>query len=301
MIRSITRIAPQTTYLSRRSLSAAVSDFSAYKAIQVEQPSEHVLHVQLARPKAMNALPISGWHEIRDIFNKISRDGTTRAIVLSGQGKMFCSGIDVSSLIEMGSIEAVDASRKARKLRFLIQDLQECVYSIHACEKPVIACIHNGCIGGGVDIASACDIRYASQDAWFQIKEVLVGLAADIGSLQFLPKVVGNQALLKELVYTGRKFDATEAKSELGLVAKVFSSQEECLKSGLELAKTIASLSPIAIHSSKINLNYSIDNSVEDGLKYIASWNASMLQSEDTVKAVMAVAAKEPQPKFEDI
>lgn len=213
---------------------------------------------------------------------------------------MFTAGIDLSTLMEMGSHSAPDVSRKALFYRRVILDMQSCVSSINTCAKPVIAAVHNGCIGGGMDIIGACDIRYCSEDAYFQVKEVLVGLAADIGSLQFLPRVVGNQSLLREIILTGRKFDSKEAR-ELGLVNQVLPNQEDTMKSALETAKTIASLSPIAVQGSKVNLNYSMNHSIDEGFSFMAAWNASMLQSEDTPLAVMAAASKGDPPVFQDL
>ena len=213
---------------------------------------------------------------------------------------MFTAGIDLMTLMEMGSHPASDPSRKAFFYQKVIRDLQECVKSINVCAKPVIAAVHNACIGGGMDILGACDIRYCSDDAWFQVKEVLVGLAADIGSLQYLPKVVGNQSLLRELILTGRKFDSKEAR-ELGLVNKILPDQTATIDAAVSTAKTIASLSPVAVQGSKVNLNYTMNHSVDEGMTYIAAWNASMLQSEDTPKAVMAAASKSGPPVFDDL
>lgn len=274
--------------------------YGKFECFKVDKVADHVLHVEMARPEARNALPVKGWHELRKIFTTLHDDGHFRCAVLSGQGKMFTAGIDLSALMEMGSYEASDASRRAFFYRKTILDLQSCVSSLNTCIKPVIAAVHNGCIGGGMDIIGACDVRYCSEDAWFQIKEVLVGLAADIGSLQFLPRVVGNQSLLRELVLTGRKFSSREAR-ELGLVNKVLADQAATLEAAISTAKTIASLSPVAVQGSKINLNYTMNHSIDEGFNFIATWNSAMLQSNDTPKAVMAAASKAGSPVFDDL
>lgn len=277
-----------------------LESYSNFEFFKVDQAADHVLHVELARPSALNAIPLKGWHELRKCFSTLNDDGHFRSAVLSGQGKMFTAGIDLTTLMEMGSYPASDPARKAIFYRKVILDLQECVKSINVCAKPVIAAVHNGCIGGGMDILGACDIRYCSDDAWFQVKEILVGLAADIGSLQYLPKVVGNQSLLRELILTGRKFDSKEAR-ELGLVNKILPDQAAVIDAAVSTAKTIASLSPVAVQGSKINLNYSMNHSVDEGMTFIATWNASMLQSEDLPKAVMAAASKAGPPAFDDL
>ena len=134
----------------------------------------------------------------------------------------------------------------------------------------MIACVHGFCVGGGVDLMTACDIRYCTQDAWYSVKEVDIGLAADIGTLQRFPKIVGNDSLVRELVYTARKFTSEEA-NRLGLVSKIVPDYEALIKAGLELAKEIASKSPVAVQGSKINLIYSRDHSVDESLKFIVS------------------------------
>ena len=274
--------------------------YSKFEFFKVNKVADHVIQVEFSRPEARNALPMKAWHEMREIFSRLNHDVHFRAAVLSGQGKMFSAGIDLSSFAEIAAYPSSDPSRKALSYRKIIQDLQDCVKSLNVCAKPVIAAVHNGCIGAGVNIAGACDIRYCSQDAYFQIKEVLVGLAADVGVLQFLSKSVGNHSLLRELVFTGRKFDCNEAK-ELGLVNRVLSDQAKTIETAIQTAKTIASISPVAVQGSKVNLNFSMNHSVDDGLAFIATWNAAMLQSEDTPKSVMAAASKGDPPTFDDL
>ncbi|KAI0241883.1 Delta(3,5)-Delta(2,4)-dienoyl-CoA isomerase, mitochondrial [Lamellibrachia satsuma] len=265
-----------------------------FETLKVTQPKDFVLHVELNRPEKRNAMNTAFWREMVQCFQTISTDKDCRAVVVSGAGKMFTSGID---LIDAAGILAGDAeddiSRKATKLHGIIQSFQQSFTSIEKCPKPVIAAVHSACIGGGIDLISACDIRYCTQDAWFQIKEVDIGLAADVGTLQRLPKIVGNDSLVRELTYTARRMMSDEAQ-QCGLVSRTFPDKESMVTGALETAALIALKSPVAVQGTKINLVYSRDHSVDESLRYIAAWNQCMLQSEDLVKAVTAVMEKTP-------
>lgn len=154
------------------------------------------------------------------------------------------------------------------------------------CQKPVIACVHGFCVGGGVDLMTACDIRYCTQDAWYSVKEVDIGLAADIGTLQRFPKIVGNDSLVRELVYTARKFTSEEA-NKLGLVSKIVPDYDALMKAGFELAKEIASKSPVAVQGSKINLIYSRDHSVEESLKFIVCFSQKIFSLVSLIRSIL--------------
>ncbi|XP_063168714.1 delta(3,5)-Delta(2,4)-dienoyl-CoA isomerase, mitochondrial isoform X2 [Candoia aspera] len=264
----------------------------SYETLKLERVRGKVLHVELNRPEKRNAMNVAFWREMVECFNKIAQDSECHVVVISGAGKMFTSGID---LMDMGSVflmaEGDDMARKAWNIRKKIRDYQESFTVLEKCPKPIIAAIHGGCIGGGVDLISACDIRYCTQDAWFQVKEVDLGLAADVGTLQRLPRIIGNRSLVNELAFTARKLMAPEAES-CGLVSRVFRDQESMLQSAFDLATEIASKSPIAVQGTKINLVYSRDHSVPEGLKYMATWNMSMLQTEDIIKSAQAVMEK---------
>ncbi|XP_020034197.2 delta(3,5)-Delta(2,4)-dienoyl-CoA isomerase, mitochondrial [Castor canadensis] len=267
------------------------SDYN-YESLQVTSAHTHVLHVQLNRPEKRNAMNKAFWREMVECFEKIACDPNCRAVVISGAGKMFTSGID---LVDMASgllqPKGDDAARISWYLRDLITRYQKTFSVIEKCPKPVIAAIHGGCIGAGVDLITACDIRYCAQDAIFQVKEVDVGLAADVGTLQRLPKVIGNQSLVNELALTARKMMADEALSS-GLVSRVFPDKEPMLDAAIALAVEISSKSPVAVQSTKINLLYSRDHPVDQALDYMASWNMSMLQTQDIVKSVQAAMEK---------
>uniref|UniRef100_A0A8C9AUG5 Delta(3,5)-Delta(2,4)-dienoyl-CoA isomerase, mitochondrial n=1 Tax=Prolemur simus TaxID=1328070 RepID=A0A8C9AUG5_PROSS len=275
---------------SRAALSEAPDH--SYESLRVTPAQKHILHVQLNRPDKRNAMNKVFWSEMVECFNKIAKDTDCRAVVISGAGKMFTAGIDLMDMAsDLLQPQGDDVARISWNLRNLITRYQETFSVIEKCPKPVIAAIHGGCIGGGVDLITACDIRYCAQDAFFQVKEVDVGLAADVGTLQRLPKVIGNQSLVNELAFTARKMMADEALGS-GLVSRVFPDKEVMLDAAFALAAEIASKSPVAVQSTKVNLLYSRDHSVAESLNYMASWNMSMLQTEDIVKSVQATMEK---------
>ncbi|CEM00955.1 unnamed protein product [Vitrella brassicaformis CCMP3155] len=192
-------------------------------------------------------------------------------------------------MAHMAQQEGEDVARRAFKLKAFVEHLQECVSSIERCSKPVIAAVRGGCVGAGVDLICACDIRLCTHDAWFTVKEIDLGLAADLGTLQRLPRVCGNESWVRELAYTARRFDAREAY-ERGLVSAIEPTAEAMRDGALKLASVIASKSPVAVCGTKAALNYSRDHSVEDGLVMQRIWNMAALQSEDVGIAAAAAA-----------
>ncbi|KAM9801465.1 delta(3,5)-Delta(2,4)-dienoyl-CoA isomerase, mitochondrial [Neosynchiropus ocellatus] len=223
-----------------------------------------------------------------DCFHQISEDQDCRVVVVSGAGRVFTSGLD---LMDMAPIlmqpEGDDVGRIAWDLRKLISRFQETFTALEKCTKPVIVAIHGACVGGGVDLVTACDVRLCTQDAWFQVKEVDIGLAADVGTLQRLPKVIGSRSLVNELALTARKMFSDEACSS-GLVSRVFPDKDAMMAAALEMAGQMAARSPVAVQGTKVNLLYSRDHSVAEGLDYMASWNMSMLQTQDLMKSAQA-------------
>ncbi|XP_036690228.1 delta(3,5)-Delta(2,4)-dienoyl-CoA isomerase, mitochondrial [Balaenoptera musculus] len=264
----------------------------SYESLRVTSAQKHILHVQLNRPEKRNAMNKAFWSEMVVCFNKIAEDSDCRAVVISGAGKMFTSGIDFVDMAS-GLLQPAggDVARISWHLHSLLSRYQETFSVIEKCPKPVIGAIHGGCIGAGVDLITACDVRYCTQDASFQVKEVDLGLAADVGTLQRLPRVIGNQSLVNELAFTARKMMADEAL-ESGLVSRVFPDKEVMLDAAFALAAEISSKSPVAVQSTKINLLYSRDHSVTDSLNFMKSWNMSMLQTEDVVKSLQALMEK---------
>lgn len=280
---------------SVRKLSSETESLE-FETLKVTTPHPYVYHVQINRPKKRNAMNVKFFAELTDCFQKLQWNSDCRSIVLSGNGKGFTAGLDVNEFMELNPATG-DVGRTAFQIKKMMEEWQRSMSAPEVCHKPVITSTHGFCIGAGIDLISACDIRYCSKDAWFSIKEVDIGLAADIGTLQRFPKIVGNDSLARELIYTARDFSAEEAK-QLGFVSKILSDEEACLNESLELAKVIASKSPIAIQGSKINVVKSRDCSVKDGLEFMSAWNIGMIQSEDVVKAAIANMTKEA-PEFE--
>uniref|UniRef100_A0AAY5KFS9 Delta(3,5)-Delta(2,4)-dienoyl-CoA isomerase, mitochondrial n=1 Tax=Esox lucius TaxID=8010 RepID=A0AAY5KFS9_ESOLU len=245
--------------------------------------------------KMRDETPELNHYEMVECFTQISGDPECRVVVVSGAGKVFTAGIDLMDMASVFQHEGGDVARNAWNMRRIIAKYQESFTVIERCPKPVVVAVHGACIGGGVDLITACDIRLCTQDAWFQVKEVDIGLAADVGTLQRLPKVIGSRSLVNELALTARKMYADEAKDS-GLVSHVFPDKEAMMAGALEMAREIAGRSPVAVQGTKVNLIYSRDHSVAEGLDYMATWNMSMLQSEDIVKsAVASMEKKSPE------
>ena len=269
----------------------------AYETLKIEL-ADAVATVEMNRPEKANAMNLRMWLELREAFKWIDEEASIRVAVLRGAGPCFTAGIDLELL---GSVrqEIADAcdGRMREKLRRLILDLQDSLTSIERCRKPVLAAIHGHCLGGGVDLVCACDMRYCSSDATFSIKEIDVGMTADVGTLQRLPKLIG-EGMVRELAYTGRAVAGQEAK-EIGLVNHGYASAGMLFHEVAKIAATIAKKSPLSIRGIKEMVNYARDHSVADGLNYIATWNAAMLMSEDLTEAMTAARGKR-EPKFRD-
>lgn len=190
-----------------------------------------------------------------------------------------------------------DVSRKAKIFDELIEHHQKCITSLEKCVKPVIAATHAAVVGAGVDLVSTADIRYCTKDCWFQIKEVDIGMAADVGTLQRFPKVIGSQSLARELCFTARKFKADEAL-KWGFVTRVFDTRDELIEESLKLAEFIASKSPVGVQATKKNMVYSLEHTNQEGLDHIREINRLNLQSEDFFNAVIAGQSKDEMPVF---
>ncbi|MDF1661759.1 MAG: crotonase/enoyl-CoA hydratase family protein [Planctomycetota bacterium] len=261
--------------------------------------SDSIAQVVLNRPEKRNAMNAAFWTEMRQLFQLISKDPAVRVVVVSSTGPHFTAGLDLKSFAGiMAQASSGCEGRKREALRRLILEMQESFSVLERCPVPVLTAIQGGCIGGGVDMVSAADMRYCCADSYFVIKEIDIGMTADVGTLQRLPHLIP-QGLVRELAYTGRKLTADEALQS-GLVNKVYQNQEEMLAGVMEIAKTIASKSPLSIQGCKEMLNYSRDHSVEDSLNYVATWNAGMLLSNDLMEA-MAAAQQKRDGDFDDV
>ena len=253
-----------------------------------------VARVELARPDKLNAMDRDMFAAIGDTFRALGRDPAVRAILLSGQGKHFTAGLD----LEYASSQfppSEDPGRAAEARLRHVEWLQDAFSAVEAARPPVIAAIHGGCIGAGVDLASACDLRIASADAFFQVAEVDVAITADLGTLQRLGYLIPH-GVLRELAFTGRRMAAEEA-ARYGLVNRLEADRDAALAAGLELARAIAAKSPLAVAGAKRSLNHSRGRPVEEGLRDVALWNAAALVSRDLTEAVQA-RLNRTEPKF---
>nr|WP_219740245.1 MULTISPECIES: crotonase/enoyl-CoA hydratase family protein [Pseudomonas] len=275
---------------------AGVPPVTEYSAFKVEL-TDNIAHVQINRPEKVNAMNAAFWEEIIAIFQWIDDTDAVRAVVISGAGKHFSAGIDLMMLASLAGQMGKDVGRNARFLRSTIQRLQASFTAVDKCRKPVLAAVQGYCIGGAIDLISACDMRYCSSDAQFSIKEIDMGMAADVGTLQRLPRIIGD-GIMRELAFTGRNVAADEAL-RIGLVNRVYDDQAALMDGVFAIAREIAAKSPIAVAGTKEMLSYMRDHRIDDGLDYIATWNAAMLQSEDLRVAVAAHMSKQ-KPTFAD-
>lgn len=253
--------------------------------------------VYLNRPEKKNAMNPPAWKESIPIFEDLDRDNDIKVVILSGKGNAFTAGIDLmamsAELSELGNREQLGGI----KWNFIpkIYELQDTMTCIEKCRKPVIAAVHGYCIGAGLDMITACDIRLCAQDAVFSLREAAVGFVADVGVLQRLPHIVG-QGITRELAFTAKNFDAKRAK-EILLVNEIFPNHDALMKGAEALANEIVANSPLAVQASKVVLNYGIGKTVDDALKYVASISSNIIPSEDLYEAITAFAQKR-KPNF---
>jgi enoyl-CoA hydratase len=278
-------------------MSGTTAELPKLSTLAVEL-TDGVSEISLNRGERANAMNGPMWQELRTAFRWADVTAAVRVVVLSGAGRNFCAGIDLELLRLLAEADTNhDPARSREGLRRLILDLQDCLSTIERCRKPVIAAIHGACIGGAVDLVTCCDMRYAAADAQFSVREIDIGMTADVGTLQRLPRLVPD-GIVRELAYTGRNVDSAEAQA-IGLVNRVFDSHEALMSGVRKIALTIAGKSPLAIRGTKEMLNYGRDHSIADGLNYIATWNAAMLMSADLNEAMAALREKRP-PNFAD-
>lgn len=268
-----------------------------YEFLQISI-ADHIAEVVMQRPEKANAITETGFHELEAMFEELDENDAVRVIILSGSGKHFCSGIDLELLLSIDAKikESCDGRKRERLLR-LIKRLQAPMNAAEACRKPVIAMVHGGCIGAGLDLIAACDLRYASADAYFSIKEIDLGMVADLGSLQRLPKVM-RPGLVNEYAFTGAPISCQEAVDS-GLVNRGFADRDAMVLGVRKIAAAIAAKSPLSIRGTKQALLYARDHTVAESLDQIALWNAAMILSEDLAAAGRAAMTKS-QPVFRD-
>lgn len=260
---------------------------------------DHVAHIQFSRPHEMNSMNKAFWKELPALVNQLDESAMARAIVISSTGKHFSAGMDLGVFMSGDAVPMTgDPGRMGENLRRVVLQLQASLSSLEQIRIPVLVAIHGGCIGGALDLVCAADCRYATEDAFFTIKETELGMTADVGTLQRFPKLVP-PGIVRELAYTGRKFTAQEAK-EMGLVNAVYPDQESLLAGVMDVAKAIAKNSPLAVTGCKEMINYSRDHSVEDSLKYMATWQSGMFRPNDMMKSFAAKAQKS-DPVFDEV
>ena len=251
------------------------------------ETNDHISWLILNRPEKRNAMGLAFFEQIAEFFDGFDRDPDIRVIIVKAEGESFCSGTDLKEAGELLGQHTADGRERMRKR---IVELQHCLTKIEKCRKPVIAAVHSHCIGGAVDLICACDIRLATKDAIFSIRETRMGIIADVGTLQRLPYIIGH-GWFRELALTGRDFTAQEAL-QMGLITRICNDRPSLYREAQNLADQIAACPPLTVQGTKEVINYSRDNGIEAGLQYVAQKNAAALPSEDLYEAVAAFMEK---------
>ncbi|MFT7473868.1 MAG: enoyl-CoA hydratase [Verrucomicrobiales bacterium] len=262
--------------------------------------SEGIAHIVLNRPNELNSMTPDFWRELPQLVDEISDRGAARAIVVSSTGKHFSAGMDISVFTGGGlnGDDDVETGRARANFRYNVLHLQDTFTAFERARMPVLAAMQGGVVGGAVDLITACDMRYATEDAWFCIQEINIGMTADVGTLQRLPKLIP-EGIVRELAYTGDRMSAQRAK-EVGLVNEVYPDHQTLIDSVLQIAQRIASRSPLAIHGTKEMINYTRDHSVADSLQYMAAWQTGMFQPTDLVESFGA-QMENREPEYGDL
>jgi enoyl-CoA hydratase len=264
----------------------------------------HIATVWLDRPEKRNAFAQEFWGDLPEVMEALGADDATRVVIISAKGESFTVGIDLKAFGPVFLNGGVDPGLnpmptsdvgKRRAMYDGLKKLQRTFSSVAECPKPVIAAVHGHCIGAGVDLITACDIRYSSEDATFSVRETKIGMVADVGTMQRLPRII-DPGRVAEIVYTGRDFDADEAR-DMRLVSRVFADADATYEAALSIAGEIAANSPLAVQGAKAVLSAGEGRSIEESLDYVALWNTAFLHSNDFVEATMAFLEKRP-PNF---
>ncbi|MFP4474748.1 MAG: crotonase/enoyl-CoA hydratase family protein [Desulfatibacillaceae bacterium] len=256
------------------------------------EKKDHVAWLTMCRPDKRNTMGMSFFSELENHMRALDVDPEVRVVVISAEGKSFTAGLD---LVEAGGLLQGEGADKREFLRRTVLRLQESNNAIEQCAKPVIAAAHSHCIGGGIDMLTACDIRICTQDTVFSVRETKIAIIADLGTLQRLPTIVG-QGWARELALTGRDFGADEALA-MGFVTRVLPDKEALMEEAGKLAAEIAENAPLTVQGVKDVMLQARDNGVYPGLHYVAQKNAAQLPSKDLVEAVTAFMQKR-KPDF---
>lgn len=272
-----------------------MSDFPATTTLALRL-EDYVLEVKLNRPEVANAMNLPMWRELQEAFEWADESSDVRVVVLSGEGKHFCAGIDLAMFGNI-QVDHEDPSLASEKFVRHLRGLQRNLQSLRKCRKPVLAALHGACVGGAIDMICYTDMRYCAAGTTFCVKEIDIGIVADVGTLQNLPALMP-EGLVRELAFTGRTMDAEEA-TQSGFVTRRYADREALMAGVLDIARELASKAPLALRGTKQVLNYTRDHTVEDGLEYVAIWNASMMSKVEVQEAMTAKLEKR-SPKFMD-
>jgi len=272
-----------------------MSDFSS-DVFEVERDGA-VATLWLDNPARRNAMGSAFWNDLPVIMADLDSDPSVNAVVLAANGPHFSTGLDLTTMggTLLGEREGTSAHARRMRLYREIRRLQGSISAVAACRKPVIAAVHGYCLGGGIDLITACDVRLASADAVFSVRETKIAIVADVGTLQRLPRIIG-AGHVAELVYTGKDIDAERAR-EIGLVNTVHADRDAVVAAAREIAAEIAANSSTAVQGSKEVLRACADKTVEEGLDHVALWNSAFLFSHDIAEAMSAFVEKRP-PSF---
>jgi enoyl-CoA hydratase len=262
---------------------------------------DKVAHIELKRPEVFNTMNRAFWNELPAIVNAINDEGRARAIVVSSTGKHFSAGMDLSVFTDGQGVGGTqgETGRLRANLRAECARLQKTFSCLDEARMPVLMAVQGGCVGGAVDMSTCADMRYATKDAFFVIQEINIGMTADVGTFPRLCHLLP-QGLVRELAYSGRRLSAKKAY-DLGFVNELFDSQEQMLNHVFEIAGEIATKSPLAVHGSKVMINYARDHSIADGLDYIATWQAGMFNPTADMMESFKAKQEKRAPAFDDL
>ncbi len=264
-----------------------MSDYSSLE-ISIDKGIGHIL---LNNPEGYNKMTTAFWAELPAAVQELDKSGKARVIVLSALGKHFSAGLDLDAATDTVGEDRTKGQVNA-DFRDKVLTMQHTFTALEDCRVPVIAAIQGACIGGAMSLASACDMRFCSNDAFFSIEEVNIGITCDVGALQRLPSIMSATHMM-QWAYTGEKINAQKAE-KWGIVGEIYDTQEAMLEAVFELAAVIASKSPLVTRGTKLSMLYARDHSVQDGLNQVATWNAGMLDQQEVMRAIEARMSKKP-------
>lgn len=279
------------------SQAATSENATSHECFDVEI-KDHIAHIRMTRPQVANAMNRAFWIELPAIVADINENARARVIVVSAEGKHFTAGMDLSVFGSGTDQSDIEAGRRRERLMQTVLMLQKTFSCFEEARMPVLAAIQGACVGGGMDLTSAVDCRYATRDAFFCVQEINIGMTADVGTFPRITQVMP-QGLARELSYSGRRMGAEEAKA-CGFLNEVYETHEEMMEAVMNVAREIANRSPLAVAGSREMLNFARDHSIADGLKHIAVWQTGMFQPGDMAESFAAQQEKR-DPEFQEL